>query len=78
MVQGATQMVNTHCRKSIFIKLSFYIGLLSCLSTDARADNNTIWEDMGLYGGQIPAIAVDPEDSSILYAGSWLGDGLFK
>ena len=33
---------------------------------------------MGLYGGQINAIAVDPLAPEILYAGSWMGDGVFK
>ncbi|MCX5900212.1 MAG: hypothetical protein NTX06_05660 [Proteobacteria bacterium] len=33
---------------------------------------------MGLYGGQITCLAVDPTDSRIMYAGSWGGDGLFK
>jgi len=37
-----------------------------------------IWEDQGLYGGQIPALVVDPSDGNCLFAGSWEGDGLFK
>ncbi len=33
---------------------------------------------MSLYGRQIQVIAIDPDNSSTLYAGSWGGDGLFK
>jgi photosystem II stability/assembly factor-like uncharacterized protein len=36
------------------------------------------WLDLGLYGGVVFSIAVDPRNTDILYAGSWGGDGLFK
>jgi len=50
---------------------------LICLFCSAHAQDS-LWEDLGLYGGQMNAIAVAPDDPSILYAGSWMGDGLFK
>jgi len=36
------------------------------------------WQDMGLYGGQMQAIAIDPVEPNTLFAGSGKGDGLFK
>jgi len=35
------------------------------------------WYDLGLYGGQISCLAIDPADSSRIFAVSWMGDGLF-
>jgi len=35
------------------------------------------WVDMGLYGGQVTSLAVDPVMNSVLYAGTWGGNGLF-
>jgi len=36
------------------------------------------WEDLGLYGGQMNDIALDPEDPIIMFVGAHQGDGLFK
>lgn len=44
----------------------------------AKTQEQSLWEDMGIYGGQINTLAVDPGDSQILYAGSWGGNALFK
>ncbi len=53
--------------------------ILFCTFCPAHAQQeNSYWEDLGLYGGQILSLAIDPDDSSILYAGSWNGDGLFR
>ncbi|MBF0497306.1 MAG: hypothetical protein HQK58_12150, partial [Deltaproteobacteria bacterium] len=38
----------------------------------------TGWSDLGLYGGQVVSIAVDPNDGNIVFAGTYGGDGLFK
>lgn len=46
--------------------------------TTGKTQEQSLWKNLGLYGGQINSIAADPKDSSILYAGSWTGDGLFK
>ncbi len=42
------------------------------------ASDNPLWQELGIYGGQVTSIEVDPDDPSVLYAGSWMGDGLFK
>ncbi len=36
------------------------------------------WENVGLYGGQINTLAIGSNNSSIIFAGSWSGEGLFK
>ncbi|MBF0525929.1 MAG: hypothetical protein HQK56_12630 [Deltaproteobacteria bacterium] len=38
----------------------------------------TGWSDLGLYGGQIKSIAVDPGEGNIVLAGAYGGDGLFR
>ena len=67
---------NKSFRRILLLSLVF----LACLSMPSiiYAQTDSTWEDMRLYGGQITAIAVDPQDNSTLYASSWLGDGLFK
>jgi photosystem II stability/assembly factor-like uncharacterized protein len=36
------------------------------------------WVNLGIYGGQINSIAVNPENSNTLYLGAYYGDGLYK
>ena len=35
------------------------------------------WQDLGLYGGQISSLAIDPVNNSKIFAVSWMGDGFF-
>jgi len=35
------------------------------------------WENLGLYGGQITALEIDPSNPNIMFAGTRNGDGLF-
>ena len=60
--------------------LSTIILILFLLSypREVKTQEVSPWKDLGLYGGQIEAIAIDPSDSSRLLAGSYLGGGLFK
>jgi hypothetical protein len=37
-----------------------------------------VWSNLGLYGGQIYDIAIDPLNPDKMFAGSYWGDGLFK
>ena len=57
---------------------AFALFLLLCSPTTGKTQEQSMWENLGLYGGQIAALDIDPEDSSVLYAGSWGGDGMFK
>ncbi len=61
---------------TVFI-LPFFFILFSVLIVSAE-DNSTTFKDLGLYGGQVNAIAVNPDNPSLLFAGTWMGDGLFK
>jgi photosystem II stability/assembly factor-like uncharacterized protein len=62
----------------LLIFSSLLILLLLSNPHDAKTQVDSPWKDLGLYGGQIEAIAVDPFDSSRLLAGSYLGGGLFQ
>lgn len=42
-----------------------------------QAGEDSLWEELSVYGGQIYTIAVDPDNWKRLYAGSWNGDGFF-
>jgi len=53
------------------------ISVLSVFSNAAAEDNST-FKDLGLYGGQVSSVAVVPDNSSIVFAGTWMGGGLFK
>ncbi len=48
------------------------------ISKTAETQELSLWKDLGLYGGQITSLAIDPTDAKVMYAGSWGGDGLFK
>lgn len=62
-----------------FLKTAIFVLLVFlCTSPVHKTQADSLWEDLGLYGGQINALAIDPDDNSLLYAGSWGGDGLFK
>ena len=36
------------------------------------------WTNLGLYGGQIYEIAIDPDDADKMFAGAYYGDGLYR
>ena len=66
-------------KKQSLISLSIYLIFLSLsIPQEVKTQEDSPWKDLGLYGGQIEAIAIDPFDSSRLFAGSYLGGGLFK
>ena len=43
----------------------------------AGAQSSHVWTNLGLYGGQIYDIAIDPDNPDRIFAGSYMGDGLF-
>ena len=73
-------MLPRYFKRFFFKTILCILGLASGLILPALsyAQTDSYWEEMQLYGGQITAISVDLQDNSILYAGSWTGDGLFK
>ncbi len=71
--------MNTAIRKhaAVAARCIVLLAALPVLVTGTAIAESSNWNDLGLYGGQIFSIAVDPADSSVLYAGSYAGDGLF-
>ncbi len=55
-----------------------WLIIVLCSPPVAKTQEHSLWHDLGLYGGQFQTIAVDPFDRSCLFAGSYLGGGLFK
>lgn len=55
----------------------FFITLVLVLCGFAASVGAQAWENMGLYGGQIYEIAIDPDDSDKMFAGAYYGDGLY-
>jgi photosystem II stability/assembly factor-like uncharacterized protein len=60
-----------------YVALSILLFLFSFISA-AWAENPAGWENLGLQGGQVYAIAIDPADPNTILAGTYYGDGLFK
>ncbi len=56
------------------LTICIYLTHLSPVLAQAESQ----WSNMGIYGGQMTSIAIDYDDPDVLYAGSWMGDGLFK
>jgi photosystem II stability/assembly factor-like uncharacterized protein len=67
------------------IKMLFTLCLCSLLwggvllpSPCLSASGPVGWLDMGLDGGQVYCVAIDPVDPTIMCAGTYYGDGFFK
>ena len=54
----------------------FSFGFLSFTSFSFSQEVQ-VWTNLGLYGGQIYDIAIDPLNPDKIFAGSYYGDGLF-
>ena len=52
--------------------------LLIFISKPGKTQELSLFKDLGLYGGQITSLAIDPTNAKVMYAGSWMGDGVFK
>jgi hypothetical protein len=59
-------------RNISFFLLSILISLNMSFPAGAQ-----VWTNLGLYGGQIYDIAIDPTSAEKMFAGSYMGDGLF-
>lgn len=58
-------------RKSVFIVLSVCVGL--AMARPALS----YWTNLGIYGGKVFHIAIDPQNPVKLFASTYLGGGLF-
>ena len=61
-----------HSKHFLFTILSFFLFVSDPLPSMAQ-----VWTNLGLYGGQIYDIAIDPTNPLKMFAGSYMGDGLF-
>ena len=64
-----------------FLRVLLFIVLFSsgCLGFPGSSSSQEVqvWTNLGLYGGQIYDIAIDPSSPDKMFAGSYMGDGLF-
>jgi photosystem II stability/assembly factor-like uncharacterized protein len=51
--------------------------VLLCFPCLSMSQGVEVWSNLGLYGGQVYDIAIDPNNPEKMFAGSYLGDGLF-
>ena len=52
-------------------------SLLPSFSSLSFSQEARVWTDLGLYGGQVHEIAIDPVDPDKMFAATYMGDGLF-
>ena len=66
--------------KMHFRVLAFFIFLALVLCgfpSSSMSQGAEVWTNLGLYGGQIYDIAIDSSNPDKMFAGSYMGDGLF-
>ncbi|MCP4648199.1 MAG: hypothetical protein GY852_10800, partial [bacterium] len=65
----------------ILARLSLFLAFVGCSfffsSSSSFSQEYHAWTDLGLHGGKIYDIAIDPGNPDRMFAGSHLGDGLF-
>jgi photosystem II stability/assembly factor-like uncharacterized protein len=66
----------------IVFKITVFFGLLSPVffafaSSSAVSREVEPWTNLGLYGGHIYDIAIDPSNPNKMFAGAYMGDGLY-
>ena len=62
-------------RNFIYFILLFFV--LWGLPLSAKSQTPEVWTNLGLYGGQIYDITLDPSTPDKVFAGSFKGDGLY-
>lgn len=62
------------CARFLFL----LICLLLCRLTNLAAQDHTMWTNLGIYGGNVQDLAVDPENPARIYASTYLGRGLYR
>ena len=68
-------MSKMHFRVLVFFIL---LALVLCgFPSSSMSQGAEVWTNLGLYGGQIYDIAIDPTNPDKMFAGSYMGDGLF-
>jgi len=54
------------------------LGLMLFVPRVGSAYGPEVWTNLGLYGGNVQTLAIDPTDARRLFAGVWFGEGLFR
>jgi photosystem II stability/assembly factor-like uncharacterized protein len=73
--KGVGKMLNKDLRTFKFLVIVFLALLI--FPTSSISQSARVWSNLGLYGGQIYDIAIDPSNPDKMFIGSHLGDGLF-
>ena len=64
-----------------FLKIQVFFGLFSLVffafASSAVSQEVKVWTNLGLYGGQIYDIAIDPSNPDKMFVGAYMGDGLY-
>ncbi len=64
-----------------FFKIPVFFGLVSLVffafASSAVCQEVKAWTNLGLYGGRIYDIAIDPSNPDKMFVGTYMGDGLF-
>jgi hypothetical protein len=68
-------MKNGSVRALLFLIIATSIVMLSGITSAAQ--DLEVWTNLGLYGGQMYDIAIDHANPEKMFAGAYLGDGLF-
>ncbi|MBP1732960.1 MAG: hypothetical protein H6Q55_3389, partial [Deltaproteobacteria bacterium] len=63
--------------RKIIVSLVLLGAALFGLRSSSFTQGLQVWTNLGLYGGQIYDIAIDPLNPDRMFVGSYLGDGLF-
>ncbi len=61
-------------RTHVYLVFFLTLSIFCCLCSTTTAD----WTNLGLYGGQIYDIAIDPDDPNKMFAAAYYGDGLYR
>jgi hypothetical protein len=73
--EGGRKMFRITHRDIVFI--SILLVAMFCFPSSSRSQEVEAWSNLGLYGGQMYDIAIDPTNPDKMFAGSYMGDGLF-
>ena len=65
-------------RLSIFsLFVALVPSVLLSFSSLSFSQEARVWTDLGLYGGHVREIAIDPVNPDKMFAATYMGDGLF-
>ncbi|MFZ0243225.1 MAG: hypothetical protein WAL90_16415, partial [Desulfobacterales bacterium] len=64
--------------KSIATAMALVVCMVFGVCTSSWAQSAKAWTNLGLYGGWVYDIAVDPGRADRMFASTYMGEGLFK